>query len=114
MQKERRKVKKYCMVFELKEEYVKDYADLHKNCSKEYIKALKDCGIEDMSIFIYGNKTIIFYNCEDLNGWLKKLLDTKENKEWQKIINPLFKNIPSFEGSYEESSLEKVFDISEI
>ncbi|MHB1375826.1 MAG: L-rhamnose mutarotase [Candidatus Humimicrobiaceae bacterium] len=35
-------MKKYCMIFKIKKEFVKDYAEIHKNAWIEQVNAIKD------------------------------------------------------------------------
>lgn len=101
----------YCMIYELKKEYVSDYVEIHKNCWFEQLRALKDSGTENLQIFMYENYSIIYYECEDFDHWLENLAKTESNKKWQEIIGKWFVDSPVLEGKNKIKTLEKIFDL---
>jgi L-rhamnose mutarotase len=107
----------YCMVNELKDEYVKDYIDIHKNAHKTHwktqLRALKDAGAENCICFMDGNKAILFYQCEEINESFTKLGKDDDNNRWQAHIASWFANSPKFDGSQKVTGLEKIFDLNE-
>ena len=106
-------MKRYCMAYEVKKEYVQKYIDMHKNCWPEQLKALRDAGAANLQIYMYGNLSIIFYECEDFDAWLEKLVNSEANKKWQEVMNPMFAELPVLEGPARISTLEKVFDLKQ-
>ena len=48
-------MKRYCLVYELKDEHVKDYVDIHKNAHKTawrtQLDALKEAGAENCIVY---------------------------------------------------------------
>ncbi|MGI6113869.1 MAG: L-rhamnose mutarotase [Mahellales bacterium] len=106
-------MKKYCLVFELKEEHIKDYVELHKNCWPEHLKALKESGAKELLIYNYKNLSILFYECEDLDKHLQKLSEYQINSKWQATVGPWFADKPNLDGTGGLEPLEKIFDLNE-
>ena len=81
---------KYCMVNRLKAEHIEDYCQIHKNCWPEMRQALIDAGARNCTIFVHGNLSIVFYECDNLEESLSKLGQTEINKKWQAVVDPWF------------------------
>lgn len=102
-------MKRYCMVNELKEEYVKDYVEIHENAHltgwKTQLDALKAAGAENCIVYIYKNLSILIYECEDIDESFSKLGQIEDNNRWQATVAPWFAGTPKVE------SLVKIFDL---
>lgn len=110
-------MKWYCMVNELKPEHVADYVEIHETAHlthwKTQLDALKKAGAQNCISFLYGNKSILFYQCEDIEQSFKTLGTIEENNAWQAHVAPWFANSPKFDGSENVQSLPKIFDLNE-
>ena len=107
------KTKRYCMVIEIKEEYVDDYVNIHKNAWKELLKTEKSCGIKEELIWIYKNLSIIYIECDDINQVFKAIGSDEIEKKWDITVSPWFKEPQSLDGSEEIKTLEKIFDLNQ-
>ena len=54
-------MKRYCLVIELKEEFIEPYCDIHRNPWPELLKAIKDGGAKELLIWNYKNLSIVYY-----------------------------------------------------
>jgi L-rhamnose mutarotase len=106
-------MKRYCMVLEIKEEFVDKYKDIHVNAWPELLKAEKDCGITNELIWIYKNLAILYIECEDIGEAYKKVGLNDTEKKWDKTVSPWFKNIEVLEDSNKIPVLEKIFDLNQ-
>ncbi|MCL5070439.1 MAG: L-rhamnose mutarotase [Actinobacteria bacterium] len=105
--------KRYCIVLEIKEEFVEKYKNIHINAWSELLKAEKECGIINELIWIYKNLSIIYIECDDLKETFKKIGLNKVEREWDKTVSPWFKNIEVLEDSNKIPVLEKIFDLNQ-
>ena len=110
-------MKRYCLVYELKEEHVKDYVEIHKEAHKTHwrtqLDALKEAGAENCIVYNYKNLSIIFYECEDIDESFTKLGTNEDNLRWQETVAPWFAETPKFDGSQEVQPAEKIFDLKQ-
>jgi len=101
---------RYCLVRLLKEEHVQDYCDLHKNVWPEILRAIEQCGCENLLIYRYGNLAILFFECEDLNAFYGQYGALEIVRKWNAIVDPWVAESPPLDGSGTVDTLEKIFD----
>ena len=106
-------MKRYCIVVELKEEYIRDYIDIHKNPWQELLIAIQDAGARELVIWNYKNFSIVYYECEDLDRIYKKLGKLKIVKEWNRTVELWFEKPTKFDGSRNIKTCEKIFDLNQ-
>ena len=106
---------KYCIVGEVKEEYVEKYKALHKNLYKgpyrELLGVIKSSGVQEEVIFIYKDLAIVFYEAEDLNESYEKQEGKQVVRQWNSLMRPMFVSYGFDSGKL--PTLEKVFDLNE-
>ena len=105
--------KRYCMIIELKEEFIEDYKNIHINAWPELLRAEKDAGIKEELIWIYKNLSILYFECDDIDRVYKLLADNEVEKKWNIVVSPWFKESPVLDGSDKVEVLEKVFDLNQ-
>ena len=106
-------LKRYCVVIEVKEEYIQDYIDIHKNAWPEILDAIKECGVENMYIFNYKNLSIVFYECEDIDKFYEELGKKEVTGKWNAVVHKWFEESPTLDGSDSVDTLEKIFDLKQ-
>ena len=107
------KTKKYCIVIEIKEEYIDDYVNIHKNAWAELLQAEKTCGIKEELIWIYKNLSILFIECDDIDQVFKAIESNEIEKKWDITVRPWFKNSQVLDASENIKTLEKIFDLNQ-
>jgi len=107
------KLKRYCMVIELKDEHVDDYINIHKNPWPELLKSEKSVGIKEELIWIYKNLSILYFECDDIDRVYKILGNNEIEKRWNITVCQWFKGSPILDGSQKIKTLEKVFDLNQ-
>ncbi len=107
----------YCFIIDLKEEYVQNYIDLHKDAWDEMLQALKSAGVERQMIFIYENKAIVVIETEDLDLVYQRLSKIEVSERWHKLVEKWIYSSPNIDEDgnvkSEVPSLEKVFDLNQ-
>ena len=108
---------KYCIVGEIKPEYLEEYKKLHKNLHKgpykELLKVIKQSGVKEEAVFMYRNHAIIFYEAEDLDRCYQMQGGAEIAKKWNEMMAPMFASSYEFNVSERLPLLEKVFDLNE-
>ncbi len=109
-------MKWYCIVNELKDEAVEGYREAHMQMHEsewhKQLDVLKEAGAEECLVFLHGNKTILFYRCEDIDESFSKLGQIPERKAWDEYMGPFFANDAKFDGSEKVESCELIFDLN--
>jgi L-rhamnose mutarotase len=110
-------MKKYCMVNEIKPERLQEYIDAHLNPWNELLACLKEAGTKEESIFILGNKALVFIECEDMETYLEKFGRSETGKKWLAYVADFIAESPFADetGKAVESAegLRKVFDLNQ-
>jgi L-rhamnose mutarotase len=105
------------MVYELKPEHVKDYAEMHKTAHqtvwKAELDALKKAGARNCITYIYKNYSILLIECEEIDDFFTKLGKSEDNRKWQATTAPWFAVTAKFDGSAKAEPIEKIFDLRE-
>lgn len=83
-------MKKYCQVLEIKPECVEQYVEFHKNAWPEFLEALRDCGLHKEVAYLYGNKVILYMECEDIDELGKVFYEMDVWKRWDAITSQWF------------------------
>jgi len=109
---------KYCIVGEVKPEYVEEYSKRHKEIHegefKELLNIIKNSGVKNEVIFMYKNLAIIYFEAENLNDCYKFQEGFDVIKKWNKLMQPMFASNYDFGGDPDKlSSLKKIFDLNE-
>lgn len=107
------KSKRYCFINVIKEEFVKEYKELHKNPWKEILVAIKSVGVKELLIWNYKNLAIIYYECDDIDQVYAKLGKLDITDKWNKVLTPWFQKSPVIDVSGEIATLYKIFDLNE-
>jgi L-rhamnose mutarotase len=110
-------MKKYCIVGEIKpeflEEYIKKHKEIHKGEFNELLNVIKKSGVRNEVIFIYKNLAIIYFEAENLKDSYKFQENFDVVKKWNKLMQPMFASNYDFGESDTLKSIEKIFDLNE-
>lgn len=105
-------MKRYGFVFRIKPELKEQYKRDHDEIWPEMIKAIKDSGIKNYSIFFRSDGTLFGYlESEDPEKSFEFIASQEVNKRWQKAMDKYFvKENPAVLGP-EIEVLEEVFHL---
>lgn len=108
---------KYCVVGQVKPEYLEEYKKLHKEIHlgayRDLLKVIKNSGVKDEAVFMHGNLAIIFYEAEDLDRCYELQGNADAAKRWNELMAPMFSSSYNFNVAEKLPVLEKVFDLNE-
>jgi len=110
-------MEKYCVISEIKPEFVKRYIkyhkEIHRGSYKELLEIIKKSGVKEEVIFIYKNLAIIYFEADDINRCYEFQNRFEVVKKWNKLMEPLFESSYDFNKSKKLKALDKIFDLSE-
>ena len=108
---------KYCIVGEVRSEHLEEYKRLHREIHKgpyrELLNVIRDSGVKEEAVFMYGNLAIIFYEAEDIDLCYQRQGSSGVAKRWNGLMSPMFASSYEFNVSNKLPVLEKVFDLNE-
>jgi L-rhamnose mutarotase len=104
---------RYCIVIEVKDEYIEEYKNKHKNTWTEVLEAIKSVGVEEILMWQYKNLSIIYYECDNLEKVYNELGKLDIIKKWEETKPPWFKDPGALDTSKGIQTLEKIFDLNQ-
>ena len=104
-------MKKYCMSFKIKQKFVKDYVNIHKNAWPEQVNAIRESGAEKCVMYMYDNISILYCECADVDKWLENLSNNETYKKWLKVVGPWMEKNKTTDNPI--NFLEKIFDLEQ-
>lgn len=109
-------VKRFASVTGLKADQLKAYKALHANAWPEVLKKIKDCHIENYSIYLQkiNNEYYLFSYFEhtgaDFDGDMKKMAADPNTQRWWKETDPCQQPLPEAAAKHEIwTPMEEVF-----
>jgi len=105
--------KRYCMVLEIKEEFVEQYKDLHVNAWLEMLKAEKECGFQEELIWLYKNMAIIYMECDDIDKVYARASKISVEQKWDKTVSYWLKQLSPLEEKSGIPVCIKIFDLNQ-
>jgi L-rhamnose mutarotase len=104
---------RYCLVLELKDEFIEPYCDIYRNPWPELLKSIKDGGAQELLIRNYKNFSIVYYECEDIDELYEGLNKLEVTKKWNMTVVPWFKKSLSVTKDGKFITCEKIFDLNQ-
>jgi L-rhamnose mutarotase len=109
--------KRYMMINELKpehvDEYVKAHETMHEGKWQEQLDVLHKAGAKECIAYIYGNLSILLYECDDIQKSFSALGEDPRRAAWEKYTQPMFAGQPKFDGSGDIPHIKKIFDMTQ-
>ncbi|KAB5547047.1 hypothetical protein GE09DRAFT_1224063 [Coniochaeta sp. 2T2.1] len=83
--------RRYAQIVKLKPEHVEEYKKVHAAVWPDVLKQIKDCRIEDYSIYLDDNTHILFayfkYVGYDFEGDMERMRENPRVREWWKMTD---------------------------
>jgi len=98
------------MVNKIKEECIEQYAEAHRNFWPELREVFKASGAMNCTIYLYGNQSILYLECENIDDTFDLLGQSEINQKWQAMGKHWFENAEGFQADL----AEMVFDLNEV
>jgi len=100
----------YGFIYKIKPELKDEYKKTHDEIWPQQVKALKDAGFSNYSIYYKDDGTVFSYlETEDFNKSIEKLFKSDVNKKWQERMEKYFDKTLGAGPGPEIVNLEKIW-----
>ena len=111
-------MKKYCLALDLKDDpkLIQEYIIHHENVWPEIIKSIKNAGIENVELFLFGNRMVMTIEANDYFSFDKKAEMDANNprvQEWEELMWKYQQAIPGAKPGEKWVLMEKIFDMNQ-
>ncbi|WP_144549214.1 L-rhamnose mutarotase [Bacillus sp. X1(2014)] len=100
--------KKYAWTWEIKEEYLEEYINLHLNPWNEILEEHSKAGIKNYSIFQNGNQFFYCFECDDVEAAFEYIAKSDACNRWNAITSKMVK------GSFDFNEQDPIHPMREI
>ncbi|GAL79522.1 L-rhamnose mutarotase [Algibacter lectus] len=109
-------MKKHCFALDLVDDakLIEDYKVAHQKVWPEIIKSIKDSGIEDLEIYLVGNRLFMIMVVNDSFSFEQKnAMDTNNPKvqEWETLMWNYQQALPMAKEGEKWMLMEKIFQL---
>lgn len=110
------KLEKYCFALDLKddEKLIEEYKVYHQSIWPEITKSIKEAGIEDLEIYLVGNRLFMIMNVNDnFTFEQKSTMDDNNPKvqEWENVMWKYQQALPTAKEGEKWLLMEKIFQL---
>ena len=105
-------MKRYGQVIHVKPKKLQYYLELHQNPWPEVIQKIKDCNIQNYSIFLLQDHTLFAYFeyvGNDFDGDMAKMAADPETQRWWNTVKPLMQPIETRNTGEFWADMEEIF-----
>lgn len=100
---------KYAWTWEIKEEYLEEYINMHLNPWSEILEEHSKAGIKNYSIFQNGNQFFYCFECDDVEKAFDYIAQSDACNRWNAITSKMVKGSFDFNEHDPINPLQEVF-----
>jgi L-rhamnose mutarotase len=109
--------RRYCLTLDLKNDpaLIAEYCRYHENVWPEVKKSIRDPGIDDMEIYLLGNRLFMIMEVNDGFSFESKALADNANpkvQEWEKLMWKFQQPLPQSKPGEKWLLMEKIFKLA--
>lgn len=106
-------MKRYGQVIRVKAEMLEKYKELHTNPWKEINEKIKECNIQNYSIYYRDGFLFSYYEYigDDYQGDMKKMASDPKTQEWWKLTDPCQQPLDTVEHGEWWAGMEEVYHL---
>ncbi|MCL5986806.1 MAG: L-rhamnose mutarotase [Actinobacteria bacterium] len=97
----------------VKKERLDEYLEYHRNVWPELLKVMKNAGIENMLLWLYGDLVIVYVIAKNFDRNMAETAKAEVFQKWQETMKPLLSEIQDYSEEGKIKRLEKIFDLNE-
>lgn len=103
--------KRYGMVIKVKQDMIDRYVELHQNVWPEVLKQIRDCNINNYSIYMKDGYLFSYFDYvgDNFEEDMKKMASDKKTQEWWKLTDPCQEPVKSSKDGEWWADMEEVF-----
>ena len=100
-------------IIRIKQDKLEEYKYYHANTWPEVNKMLRECNIQNYSIFSKGNYLFAYYEYvgEDYEGDMKKMSEDPKTQEWWEVVKPLQEPLEERKDGEWWANMEEVYHL---
>tara|TARA_B110000259_G_scaffold184433_1_gene231474 strand:+ start:2480 stop:2830 length:351 start_codon:yes stop_codon:yes gene_type:complete len=111
------KLKKYCLALDLKDDpkIIESYKSYHQNVWPEINKSIKDSGINEVEIYLTGNRLFMIIEADDSFSFDKKAIMDAENskvQQWEKLMWTFQKGLPNTKKGTKWVLMDRIYNLN--
>lgn len=108
--------KRYCLTLDLKDDpnLITTYKRYHESIWPEITRSIKDSGIEDMEIYLFGNRLFMIIQVNDGFSFAAKAAADRDNpkvQEWETLMWKFQQPLPQAKPGEKWMLMEKIFTL---
>lgn len=108
--------KRYCLTLDLKDDpnLITTYKRYHESIWPEITRSIKDSGIEDMEIYLFGNRLFMIIQVNDGFSFAAKAAADRDNpkvQEWETLMWKFQQPLPQAKPGEKWMLMEKIFKL---
>ena len=108
--------KRYCLTLDLKDDpnLITTYKRYHESVWPEITRSIKDSGIEDMEIYLFGNRLFMIIQVNDGFSFVGKAAADRDNpkvQEWETLMWKFQQPLPQAKPGEKWMLMEKIFTL---
>jgi L-rhamnose mutarotase len=109
---------RYCLALDLKDDpgAISEYRKYHENVWPEITRSIKAAGIEDMEIYLTGNRLFMVLETDESFSFEAKNRTDRENpkvQEWERLMSRFQQPLPWGKPGEKWMPMERVFKLEE-
>ncbi len=108
--------RRFCLTLDLKNDpgLIAEYRRYHEKVWPEIIRSIKDSGIEDMEIYLLGNRMFMVIEANDKFSFDAKAEADRSNpkvQEWETLMDRFQQRLPGTKPEQKWLLMERVFKL---
>lgn len=107
-------MRRICFRLRVRPDRLAEYRERHAAVWPEMLRALREAGWHDYSLFLHSDGTLIgVFRTEDLAGSLAAMERTGVNRRWQAEMAPFFEDLDGRRPDQGFEVLEEIFNLDD-
>jgi L-rhamnose mutarotase len=111
-------MKRYCLTLDLVDnpQSIAEYKRYHEHVWPEITRSIRDSGIEDMEIYLLGNRLFMIMEVNDDFSFEKKAKADNCNpkvQEWEKLMGGFQQRVPQAKPGEKWALMEQIFKLDQ-
>jgi L-rhamnose mutarotase len=107
---------RFCFTLDLKDDpgLIAEYRKYHKKIWPEITESIKNCGIVDMEIYLFGNRMFMIMEVNESFSFEKKVMADQRNpkvQEWEQLMWKFQQALPQAKPGEKWIPMERIYKL---
>jgi len=108
--------RRFCLTLDLKNDpaLIAEYKQYHQKVWPEITRSIRDAGIEDMEIYLFGTRMFMIMEVNDSFSFEKKSIADRSNRkvqEWESLMWKFQEALPETQPGEKWLRMERIFKL---